>query len=350
MDLDLIDKEITERTRHDEFSGVVRIESGGRVLFDSAYGFANRAWQIPCSTTTRFDTASITKLFTAVATLQQIEAGAFALDTPMVGYLGLEGTGFSPAITPYHLLTHTSGIGDDADEDSGERYEDVWVDLPNYSVRETEHLVPQFVGKPPYFAPGEGTRYNNAGYVLLGLMVERATQMSYRDYVRANVFAPAGMERSDFFRMDVVEPDVAEGVDPILDDDRIVGWRRNIYSYPPIGSPDGGSHTTPHDLIRFHDALRGGTLLGKESTEAMLTPKEIYRPRGTGNHCTGFAFEFETDADDTVLCYWKEGINAGVSGALSHYPREDVTIAVQCNMEEAAWEPIKMMDRMMIDG
>jgi CubicO group peptidase (beta-lactamase class C family) len=302
-----------------------------------------------CTPQTRFDTASITKLFTAVATLQQVEAGAFSLETGVVEYLGLTETGFSREITPYHLLTHTSGIGDDAEEELGERYEDVFIDRPNYSVIETEDFLPQFVEKSPNFAPGEGCQYCNASYVLLGLMIERGTGTRYRDYVKARVFAPAGMDRSGFFRKDVVEPDVAEGVNPIVDEQECVtGWLRNIYSFPPIGSPDGGAHVTAADLVRFHTALRGGLLLGPESTEAMLTPKERYRPRGSGTRYTGFGFEFETDASGAVRCYWKEGICVGVSGELRHYPGPDITSVVLSNMEDGAWEPITTIDRLVI--
>jgi CubicO group peptidase (beta-lactamase class C family) len=103
-----------------------------------------------------------------VATLQLVERGAFGLDTSVIGYLELEGTTISPAVTPYHLLTHTSGIADDADEEAGERYEDLWVSQPNYSVTETADHLSHFVTKPPNFAPGQGCRYCNCGYVLLG--------------------------------------------------------------------------------------------------------------------------------------------------------------------------------------
>ena len=159
----------------DRFSGVVGVTQGDQDLLLDAFGYANRAWRIPATVETRFDTASITKLFTAMATLQLVEKGAFALDTSVIGYLGLEETGISLAVTPYHLLTHTSGIADDADEEAGERYEDLFLERPNYSVTETADYLPQFVGKPPNFAPGEGCRYCNVGYVLLGLMIERAT-------------------------------------------------------------------------------------------------------------------------------------------------------------------------------
>ena len=194
---------LREREAGGSFSGVVGVKQGDQELLLDAFGYASRAWSVPTTVETRFDTASITKLFTAVATLQLVEKGAFALDTSVIRYLGLEKTGISPAVTPYHLLTHTSGIADDADEEAGERYEDVFLERPNYSVIETVDYLPQFVGKPPNFGPGEGCRYCNVSYVLLGLMIERATGSTYRSCVAEQVFAPAGMNRSGFFRMDV---------------------------------------------------------------------------------------------------------------------------------------------------
>jgi CubicO group peptidase (beta-lactamase class C family) len=328
-----------------KFSGVVGIEQDDRNLFLEAFGYASRAWSIPTTVETRFDTASITKLFTAVATLQLVEQGAFDLDTSVIGYLGLEETGISSAVTPYHLLTHTSGIADDADEEAGERYEDLFLERPNYSVKEAADYLPQFVGKPPNFAPGEGCRYCNVSYVLLGLMIEQATGSTYREYVSEHVFARAGMTRSGFFRMDIVEPDVAEGVEAVEDENGgIVGWRRNIYSYPPIGGPDGGAHVTVGDLLRFHRAVSDGRLLGPALTAELLSPKARYSERGAGSHLMGFGFEFETDADGAVRCYWKEGVNVGASGMLRHYPMKDITVAVLAVGEQAAWSPIKAID------
>ena len=328
----------------DKFSGVVGVVQGDEELLHEAYGHASRTWGIPTTVGTRFDTASITKLFTAVATLQLVERGAFTLDTSTIEYLGFEGTGISSAVTPFHLLTHTSGIADDADEEAGERYEDLFLHRPNYAVVETTDYLPQFVGKPPNFAPGEGCRYCNVGYVLLGLMIERATGSSYREYVSEHVFAPAGMNRSGFFRMDVVEPDVAEGVEAIEGDDGIVGWRRNIYSYPPIGGPDGGAHVTVGDLLRFHGAVADGRLLGPDLTADLLSPQARHGARGPGSHLMGFGFEFETNADGGVRCYWKEGVNVGVSGMLRHHPTKDVTFAVLAVGENAAWSPVKAID------
>ncbi len=341
----VVETQLRKLEAADTFSGVVGVEQGNRELMLEAFGQASRTWSIPTTVETRFDTASMTKLFTAVATLQLVEQGAFALDTSVIGYLGLEETEISPAVTPYHLLTHTSGIADDADEEAGERYEDLFVELPNYAVMETADYLPQFVGKPPNFAPGEGCRYCNVGYVLLGLMIERATGSTYRSYVAERVFDPAEMSRSGFFRMDVVEPDLAEGVEAIEDDDGgVIGWRRNIYSYPPIGGPDGGAHVTVRDLLRFHRAVTRGDLLGPALTADLLSPKVRHSSRGAGSHLMGFGFEFETDAVGAVRCYWKEGVNVGTSGILCHYPAEGITFAVLSVGENAAWGPVKMID------
>ena len=324
------------------FAGVVRITVGGEERFAGAYGYASRAWHVPNTLETRFDTASITKLFTAVATLQQIEAGAFGLDTGVVDYLGLDGTAISPDVTVRHLLTHTSGIGDDADEEAGERYEDVWRTRPNYSVVETADFLPQFAYRAPNFAPGAGCRYNNCAYVLLGLMIERATGRTYRDVVRERVFAPAGMTDSDFLRMDRVNERLAEGADPILDDaGAIVGWKRNIYSYPPIGSPDGGAHVTAADLERFLRAVTGGRLLSAAMTTAFLTPQVVYRVREGWTQHWGLGPWFRIDDSGELVFLEKEGVNVGASGVVRHYPGRDLTLVVLSNLEDGAWDPVE---------
>ncbi|MEJ3750686.1 serine hydrolase domain-containing protein [Actinomycetes bacterium KLBMP 9797] len=328
----------------DEFTGSVLVTAGDERMLAAAYGYANRACRTPCALDTRFDTASVTKLFTAVAALQQVERGAFTLDTSAIGYLGLTGTTISPDVTAYHLLTHTSGIADDADELDGERFEDLFVAEPTYAFTEAAHHLPHFATKPPRFAPGDGCRYCNAGYILLGLMVERAAGSPYREYVHANVFARAGMTRSAFLRMDVVEPDVAEGVEAIRDGDgRVTGWRRNIFSYPPVGDPAGGAYTTVGDLTAFHRALVEGRLLGPESTAAMLIPYA----KAEGYRRQGYGLEFRLDAEGRIRHYEKQGVNVGVSALLRHYPRNGVTLAMLGVGEGTIWPLVKLFDTLL---
>lgn len=343
-----LDRYLQELTAADAFSGVVRVTVGDDQRFAAAYGFASRAWRVPNTLDTRFDTASTTKLFTAVATLQLVDAGAFGLDTSAVRYLGLEGTAISPEVTVRHLLTHTSGIGDDADEEAGESYEAVWQTRPNYTVVETADFLPQFVHRPPNFAPGAGCRYNNCGYVLLGLMVERATGRPYRDVIRERVFGAAGMSGSDFLRMDRVNDRLAEGADPIRDQaGMIIGWKRNIYSYPPIGSPDGGANVTVADLGRFMRAVLDGRLMSAEMTRAFLTPQVVWRVDDVWVQHFGYGPWFRVSGDGVTVFLQKEGINAGTSCVLRHYPGRDVTVAILSNLETGAWDPLGVVHEMV---
>ena len=334
--------------REDRFSGVVRITQGEHEIFAGAYGYASRPWQVPNTLATRFDTASITKLFTAVAVLQMIDEGRLAFETRVVPELELHGTAISPDVNVFHLLTHSSGIGDDADEEAGESYEALWKTKPNYSVVETVDFVPQCVHRAANFAPGKGCRYCNCGYVLLGLLVERASGMTYRDYVRRKIFAPAGMTDSDFFQMDRVTERVAEGSDPIrAEGGPITGWRKNIYAFPPIGSPDSGAHVTAGDLDRFLRRVAAGDLLSDSRTAEFFTPQVHYGPMPGGTMKYGYGLWVCVDGAGRVLFAEKEGINTGVSGLVRRYFDRDLNVVVLSNMEQGAWEPIRKIHEVL---
>ena len=348
----VLDEYFQHRAARDLFSGAVLITQGASRLYARAYGYASRAWLAPNDLDTRFDTASITKLFTAVATLQLIDQGLIAFDTPVVERLRLEATPLPKDVTVYHLLTHTSGIADDADEEAGERYEDLWRAKPNYSVIETRDFLPQFVHKPANFPPGEGCRYCNCGYVLLGLLIEEISGMTYRDYVRTHIFTKAGMTASGFFRLDRVNHNVAEGCDPIRDaTGTIVGWRKNIYSFPPIGSPDAGAYVTVADLDGFLRAVMAGKLLSPELTGAFLSPQVVHSTRDTWTEMYGYGLRFYVDRAGKVYCFEKEGVNVGVSGIISHFPNQDVTVTLLSNMEDGVWDPAwNMIHELVLDA
>lgn len=338
-------------TEQNAFSGVVLITQGSSQLFAGAYGYASRSWKVPNSLTTRFDTASVTKLFTAIATLQLIDRGLLAFDTPVIDSLGLHNTAIAPTVNVFHLLTHTSGIADDAEEESGEDYADLWKTRANYAVTETADFLPQFAYKPPNFPPGQGCRYCNCGYVLLGLLIEKASGLSYRDYVRQHIFVPAGMLHSDFFRMDVVNDEVAEGCDPLRDEHgKIVAWKKNIYAYPPIGSPDSGAHMSAADLDRFLRKVKAGTLLSVQSTAAFFTPQVLHHVQDDWKQMYGYGIEFAVDRTGKIIFAQKEGNNAGVSAVIRHYPDQDINVLLLANIQHGAWEPLRTIHRLLTAG
>ena len=341
IDAQAVDLILRDAAVRKEFSGTVQLSRGGSVLHEGSYGVSSRRWDVPVSLETRFDVASVTKLFTSVAVLQQVDAGTLELDSPIGRFVELGGTRVDPGITLAQLLTHTSGIGDDADEEAGESYEALWVDRPTYSVTKTADFLPQFVHREPNFAPGAGCRYCNCGYVLAGLAVENVTGKSYRDYVREHVFAAAGMHDSGFFSMQEAVPNVAEGWDPVRDDSgAVISWRQNIFSYPPVGSPDGGAHSTSADLVRFLNAVRAGRLLSAESTAAFLAPQVKHSDLDAGELHYGYGLVFRLDADGQTGLIYKDGINAGASALLGYYPGADVTLALVSNSEDGAWGPL----------
>ena len=338
-----LDTWLTDRASEDRFSGVVLIRRGDDTLFERGYGLASRRWSVPNAPDVRYDTASITKVITAIAALRLVDEGRLDLDRPIRGIIDLGGTVIAPGVTTRHLLTHTSGIADDADEEAGEDYEALWVDKPVYSVMNTRDHLPNFAYKAANFAPGEGCRYCNSGYILAGLVIEEIVGRPYREYVQETVLDVAGMSDSGFFDRRDPQPRVAEGWDPIFDGERITGWKQNIFSYPPIGSPDGGAHCTVGDLVRFLRAIREERLLSPERTKEFLTP-QVLHDKGVWY---GFGLEFVLDSDGVVRNYYKDGGNAGVCSLARHYPAEGLDVAMLSNSTYGGGAAIKEIDRVI---
>ncbi len=330
----------TEKNRQELFSGAVLIGRNGKTLFRQGYGYANRSWKVVNRADTRFRIASISKMFTAVAILQLIEANKLALDTNVVECLGLENTQIPKEATVYHMLTMTSGIADWFDE-SGD-WEQTWAALcrehPIHLFRRDEDYLPLFVNENPVAPVGEKHQYNGAGYILLGLVIAKVSGLSYFDYVRQHIFARAQMMRSDFLSLDGVYDAVAEGYIPITDDDNIIGWKKNIYSTTPEAAADGGATSTVDDLIRFSQALRDERLLSAKMTREMLTPKviEIDEPFRGYIWKYGYGSYFILDQNEQVVRWGHTGEEDGVSCRLYYYPKENLDVIILANQSWCA--------------
>jgi len=332
---------LTEFLSDHDFNGVVLARSGTTTVFEAATGLASRRWNQPNTLDTRFDSGSIGMLFTSVAVLQQVAAGNIDLETSIHHYVDLDESAIPIGVTLLHLLTHTSGIADDADEEQDESYADLWRQNPVYNFIDTADLLPLFVDKEPIAEPGFEASENNAGYILAGLALEKVTGRSYRDYVTEEVFAKAGMTSSGFFSKTDAAPLVAEG----WDQTESGVWVQNLYSGPPVGSPAGGAHVTAADLVTFLGAIRGGTLLNPEYTEEFLIPQvEVDEETSFG-----FGLEFDLDEEGAVLSLYKDALAPGVSGILRHYPDENLDLVVLSNSEEGAWDVVTELDDRILD-
>lgn len=330
------------------FAGAALIKRREEVLFERAYGFSHRGFKVPNTIGTRFDTASVTKLFTAAAILQLVDRGKLRLDDRITDILDLTGTRIPTDVTITHLLTHTSGIADDADEELGESYEELFVNKPNYSIRNCIDFIPQFAYKEPKFKAGTNVSYNNCAFVLLGLAIERAANVSYRDFVVQNIFLPCGMESSSFSSKDEGDAPTAEGYVALYKENDEIVWKKNIYSFPPIGTSDGGAFTTVGDLDLFMRSLVNERLLSREMTKEMMKPQtKLVREYEWGQTINGFGFHFAYDRAGKLIRMYKEGSNPGVAAMFAYYPEMDATCILlgnqTCNVWELHWKAEQLL-------
>lgn len=320
------------------FSGAGLVKRGDEVIFAQAYGLAHRGFKVPNQLHTMFDTASVTKLFTATAVLQLVDGGQIRLDDRITDLVDLAGTKIPADVTIAHLLTHTSGIADDADEEEGESFEELFVDKPNYSIRNCADFIPQFAYKEPKFKAGTQVSYNNCAFVLLGLAIEQVTNSSYRDYVTQHIFRACGMNNTSFMSKDDGDAPVAEGY-AMDNNNNEMKWRKNIYSFPPIGTSDGGAFTTVGDLDLFMRALVDGRLLSPELTKAMMKPHSaIEKKFDGGKMINGYGFHFIYNDEGALIRMFKDGINPGVAAMFAYYPGIDTTCIILANQTCDVWE------------
>ena len=316
-----------------DFSGHVLMTEGGEVVFEGSYGLADRSTSTPVTSATRFGLASVTKMFTAVAIADLVTTGAVSFETPVVDVLPPERrpSTLLPEVTVHHLLCHTSGIADycEEDEDSPaylEDYGSLWEQVPSYSIERPADFLPLFGDLPPYRRPGTQFQYSNAGYIVLGLVIEELTGRPYTEVVQERVFDRAGMTGSGFLRLDEALPDVAVGYLPRSGPDE--PWRSNIYSIPIVGGADGGAFSTGHDLDRFLHLYADGTLLGVQ-LDRVLAP---HADAGDG-FFEGYGVHLYPDGR-----FGHGGGDPGVTVILNRWPDDDVNIVVLCNMEGMAVE------------
>jgi D-alanyl-D-alanine carboxypeptidase len=247
-----------------EFSGVVLMAKDGKPFFHKAYGFADRAYGVRNRPDTKFNLGSINKTFTQVAIAQLAQKGQLSFSDTIRKHLPDYAGAGADKITIEQLLTMRSGMGDFF----GAKYDAT----PKSRIRTLADYVPLFVDEPLQFEPGTGRSYSNAGYVVLGLIIEKLTGESYYDYVRKNVYVPAGMLATDAFTPDAVVPNRAIGYTSEDDDEKpLKEPRSNMYSLPGRGSSAGGGYSTAEDLLRFDAAMRAGKLLSPEWTAWYFT-------------------------------------------------------------------------------
>lgn len=239
-----------------QFSGITVLVKNGAPIFQHAYGMADREGARSNNIETAFNLGSINKAFTLIAVMQLRAAGKLDLDSTLATYMpDYPNQEVAHTITIRQLLRHTSGIGGNIfGTPAGGKRSD---------IRRLQDYLPLFVNEPIQFEPGTRNAYSNAGYVVLGLLIERLSGEDYYTYVRRYVYEPAGMTRTAAYTVDSLPPNTAIGYTR-GDSDAPPGapLHRNTAELPGRGSSAGGGYSTAQDLTRFIQALRAHKIPG----------------------------------------------------------------------------------------
>lgn len=234
----------------DQFSGVVEVARNGTPVYQHAAGMTDRARHRANTVATAFNIGSINKIFTNIAIHQLVAAGKMSFDSTVGAYWpDYPNAEVARKVTIRELVEMRSGLGGD-----------VFGAPPGKKpgeIRKLSDFLPLFVDAPLRFAPGTDQRYCNPGYVVLGLLIERATGESYYNYVREHIYAPAGMTGTAHYAVDSLPPDAAIGYTTSNGDRPDSPTRHpNSALLPGRGSSAGGGYSTAGDLARFVEALR----------------------------------------------------------------------------------------------
>jgi CubicO group peptidase (beta-lactamase class C family) len=291
----------------------VAVVKGADTLLLQSYGKADLSWGVAMPTDAVFEIGSVTKQFTAAAVLKLRDAGKLDLDADITTYLPDYPTQ-GHRITVRRLLDHTSGI-------KGYTEMDVFGEIATRKLPR-DSLVARFAAEPFDFPPGQALIYNNSGYFLLGLIIEKASGMPYEDYVEKNLFAELGMSRSSYCSNSEVVPKRARGYQ--LSSDTLIRAPYLDHTWPYSA---GSLCSTTGDLVAWLRALHGGKVLPAASYQEMITPGKL--EDGTP---VRYAMGLTRTPDPRGRPAIHHG--GGIYGFLSdtrYYPDEDLYVVVLVN-------------------
>jgi CubicO group peptidase (beta-lactamase class C family) len=303
-----IDTYLLSATKAHKFNGVALIEQNGKTILHKAFGWKDFAAKTLNDTLTKFPILSVTKSFTATVLLKLQEQGLLSINDPLGKYFPDYPEGGK--ITLEQLITHSSGIYNYTDN----------IDEADSAVVchpvSKAFVVEQFKNKPLAFQPGKGFSYNNSGYYLAGLVIEKVTGKPYEQNVRELIFEPLGMANSGFDYLNLPTQDKAVGYQFLNDK---VQKRYPLYD-STVGYAAGSIYSTTGDMLKWAHAIAGGKLLLTNSWKEALTPK---------NNAYGYGFQMGSYQDRPFVRH--AGGYPGFVSEYLYYPKEGLTILLLTN-------------------
>lgn len=289
------------------FSGVVLIAQGERIILQKGYGEASIEHQVPNGPKTTFQIASISKPFTAAAIMLLAEEGKIDLKAPLAAILPSYPNG--DKLTVHHLLTHTSGIPN-------------INDFPEYEEAQRKphtprELVAYFRDKPLEFEPGARYSYSNSNYNLLALIIEKASGSDYGTFLKTAILDPLGLRRTGHHgSARQIIPDIANGYAPAGS----ISLERAPYLDWSMKTGNGSLYSTAEEVMRFMRAVNRGRLLRPESVSRTFTP-----------HMPNIGYGWFLSQANGREIHHANGRSPGWAAQADHYVKDDVTVVVLAN-------------------
>lgn len=305
----------------DEFSGVVLIAKGDRVLLHEGFGIADRDHNVPVEPLTKFQIASCGKMLTATAIMQIIDAGKLTLETTVAEVLpDYPNREAAQKIRVRHLLNHSAGLESLFDRPKYDRWRRYEKHADYFEV---------FANEPLLFEPGARSSYSNEGYIVLGAIVETLSGLTWDAYMQRNVYPKAGMTDLRSWSIEEVVPKRAVGYmraddDPFAMQPRRPNW---LFVAGVRGNAAGGQYGHALDLFRFLRALRANAL-ASPATIAEFTKHQPPRRN------YGFGFAVKKVGETTVIGHTGGGGNSGIDNAA--WIAGEWIVITQSNYEAAA--------------
>lgn len=251
-----IDKLLAQYHLNGQFNGTALIADHDKVILKKGYGYANLEWKIPNTPDTKFRIGSVTKTFTDMLALQQIEKGKLKLDGVISDYLPDYPKPQGQQVTVYHLMTHTSGLPD---------YDALDIDYSKFYPH--EKILAMFDSLPLQFPPGSQFSYTNSGAFLLGVILEKITGKTYEQLLNENIIRPLQLKNTGYDHANYVLQKKAGGY-------KIFGPRPLHDAYIDMSIPYAAyaMYSTCEDLYQWTKAISSKKLLSQENTEVYLKP------------------------------------------------------------------------------
>ena len=326
-----IETKLSEISKSDGYSGTVLIAKDDKVLFQKAYGYANLAHKVPNKMETKFGIASMGKMFTALGIMQLKEQDKLKL-TDNVGKIlpNYPNKTVRDSVTVHQLLIHTSGLTD--------FFNDKFEFKAKHTVRSLKDYFDFFKDDSLLFTPGSQFSYSNAGYIVLGMIIEKLSGKDYYNYVRENIFVPANMKNTDNYETDASIDNLAEGY--IKKNENNV-WKTSTYMKGAKGSSAGGVYSTAIDLFNFSQALKNNKLITEESLALMMSTDY--------GHNYGYGFSLNTFNGSEVFGH--NGGAHGVSAELDIYKKKGYTVVTLSNKGALdGWVDVRSFIRKTLAG